>query len=294
MTYWRAPPARVLARWSALNPDFSVELSLDADCARFLRANFPPAVADLFERIPRGMYKADLWRLCTLFVHGGSYADVDLVPHVSIDAMLGASRATFVSCLALDRASIFQALMLTRSPARSPLILSFLVSFLANSPWRNPNNGPTYDMYRCLQCSTGTIRLIPETLYEFREARFRVRVGPCRGERLSVPLHFFPAGTNHRLRLGGVRAAGGRPVSLRAAIRGHVLEVWRADGRAGWVGATECEVCIPSRESVFLLPERQPRGGELHDCFVTQGGRKVLDSREPAYRREGGWTADDK
>ena len=294
MTYWRAPPTRVLSRWSNLNPGLSIELSLDADCVRFLREHFPPAVAELFGRIPRGMYKADLWRLCALYIHGGCYADVDLVPYSSIDSILGGSRgATFVSCLAIDRSSVFQALILTRSPARSPLILSFLVSFLANAPWRNPHNGPTYDMYRCLQYSAGVGKLQPETRYAFREARFRVHVGACRGPRRSVHLLYFPPDAVHRIRMGRAWDASGREVVLRAVIRGHSLEVSRTDGRSGWVGSPLCEVCLPSRESVFLLPERQPPGGGLHDCFVTQGRRRVLDSREPKYRRSGGWAAND-
>ena len=34
------------------------------------------------------MFKADLWRLCKLYVYGGIYADIDLVPYLSIDSIM--------------------------------------------------------------------------------------------------------------------------------------------------------------------------------------------------------------
>jgi hypothetical protein len=142
----------VLNRWRELNPDYTIDFSLDIDCIKFIDTHFNRTVSRLFLTITRGMYKADLWRLCKLFIHGGVYADIDLVPFRSLsqitDSVCGepAPAATFYSCLSMGSPSIFQAFMV-HTRTRSPLLLGFLVSFLYNKPYLNIDNGPTTDMY---------------------------------------------------------------------------------------------------------------------------------------------------
>lgn len=146
MTYKKPVPTFVFERWRKLNPSYTIEFSLDEDCISFLRTHFNEYIVTLFKNIPVGMFKADLWRLCKLYVYGGSYADVDLIPHISLETLN--KDITFYTCLSAHEKSIFQAFMIQNIP-RSPLLLCFLLSFLHNRPYTKPN-GPTYDMYRCL------------------------------------------------------------------------------------------------------------------------------------------------
>ena len=74
MTYKKKVPSKVFRRWKELNPGYEIELSLDDDCYVFLKDNFNDYVADLFRKIPVGMYKADLWRICKLYINGGTKA----------------------------------------------------------------------------------------------------------------------------------------------------------------------------------------------------------------------------
>ena len=85
MTYKNPVPGIVYKRWKHHNPSYNIELSLDAECILFLERYINKFVAALFNYIPIGMYKADLWRLCKLYINGGVYADVDLVPHLNIN-----------------------------------------------------------------------------------------------------------------------------------------------------------------------------------------------------------------
>jgi len=78
-TYKKECPNFVFQRWKKLNKDYDINFSLDDDCISFLIEHFNYYIADLFMKIPQGMYKADLWRLCKLYINGGVYADVDLV-----------------------------------------------------------------------------------------------------------------------------------------------------------------------------------------------------------------------
>lgn len=51
----------------------------DPQVEQFIREHFPPRVHQVFKRFPLGVMKADLWRYCILFIHGGIYSDIDSV-----------------------------------------------------------------------------------------------------------------------------------------------------------------------------------------------------------------------
>lgn len=57
----------------------------DADIATFLDANFPPSVKQAYDSLIPGAFKADLFRYCVLLIHGGLYADVDILLETSLD-----------------------------------------------------------------------------------------------------------------------------------------------------------------------------------------------------------------
>jgi mannosyltransferase OCH1-like enzyme len=58
------------------NPEFTYQLFDDNDCREFIAANFDCCVLDAFDRLIPGAYKADLWRYCVLYIHGGIYLDI--------------------------------------------------------------------------------------------------------------------------------------------------------------------------------------------------------------------------
>jgi hypothetical protein len=165
MTYKKHIPFVVIQRWKQLNPEYKIDFSLDTDCVDFLEKHINSEVAALFNRISIGMYKADLWRLCKLYVYGGVYADVDIVPHVPIDSLL--TDATFYSSIAMDKKSIFQAFMIVTRP-KHPLILQFLMSLIQTQPF-DILNGPTKDMYTCLTQNIPVIS--PGITYPIHEIR---------------------------------------------------------------------------------------------------------------------------
>ncbi len=120
LSYKKLIPVRVLHRWKVLNPSYNIEFSLDADCIAFMNKHFSPVISNKFNNLQLGCYKCDLWRLCKLYINGGVYADVDLVPHMSIDSIIK-DRYSFYSCLSIVPNSIFQALII-KTP-RNPIIL---------------------------------------------------------------------------------------------------------------------------------------------------------------------------
>lgn len=62
------------------NPEFTHYLFDDKDCRAFIKEHFDADVVDAYDRLNPGAYKADLWRYCALWVHGGVYMDIKLRP----------------------------------------------------------------------------------------------------------------------------------------------------------------------------------------------------------------------
>lgn len=58
------------------NPDFEFALYNDQECREFIRDNFNVDVLDAYDRLIPGAFKADLWRYCVLYIHGGIYLDI--------------------------------------------------------------------------------------------------------------------------------------------------------------------------------------------------------------------------
>ena len=61
-----------------VNPEFNVQLFDDNDCRKFIQNNFPEDILTAFDTLKPGAYKADLWRLCILYINGGIYIDIKL------------------------------------------------------------------------------------------------------------------------------------------------------------------------------------------------------------------------
>ncbi len=58
------------------NPKFEHHLFDDNDCRIFIKQNFSNEVLKAYDSLIPGAYKADLWRYCVLYIHGGIYMDI--------------------------------------------------------------------------------------------------------------------------------------------------------------------------------------------------------------------------
>ena len=48
----------------------------DRACKNFIKQHFGPNIVKAYNKLIPGAYKADLWRLCILYIHGGIYGDL--------------------------------------------------------------------------------------------------------------------------------------------------------------------------------------------------------------------------
>lgn len=60
------------------NPEFKYALYDDDDCRDFINQYFDSSVVNAYDRLIPGAYKADLWRYCVLYIHGGIYLDIKM------------------------------------------------------------------------------------------------------------------------------------------------------------------------------------------------------------------------
>ena len=65
-------------RMRIVNPEFNIQI-FDCDERReFIQNNFPEDILVAYDTLKPGAYKADLWRLCILYINGGIYIDIKL------------------------------------------------------------------------------------------------------------------------------------------------------------------------------------------------------------------------
>lgn len=62
------------------NPAFNYYLYDDNDCRNFINNNFSDDILNAYDSLVPGAYKADLWRYCILYKHGGIYLDIKYIP----------------------------------------------------------------------------------------------------------------------------------------------------------------------------------------------------------------------
>jgi hypothetical protein len=58
------------------NPELEYFLFDNNDCINFIKAHFSDEVVDAYTTLLPGAYKADLWRYCVMYIHGGVYLDI--------------------------------------------------------------------------------------------------------------------------------------------------------------------------------------------------------------------------
>jgi hypothetical protein len=96
--------AKSIEKIKIANPEFEHKLFDDTDCRNFIIDNFNDNVLYAYDNLIPGAFKADLWRYCILYIHGGIYLDIKYEPVNNFKFMELIDKDYFV----LDRASYFK------------------------------------------------------------------------------------------------------------------------------------------------------------------------------------------
>ena len=71
-------------KFKSMNPDYDYELWDDNDCRDFLLQHFGENYLQAFDSLKPGAFKCDFWRYAILYIKGGVYLDIDMVPLVPL------------------------------------------------------------------------------------------------------------------------------------------------------------------------------------------------------------------
>ena len=80
---------KLIKSWVIKNPNYEWLFMDDSRCNKFIKDNFNKEFYDMYTALPLGIMRADVWRVCIVYVYGGIYVDTDCECIVPIDHWLG-------------------------------------------------------------------------------------------------------------------------------------------------------------------------------------------------------------
>lgn len=284
MTYKKNIPDIVFKRWLEYNPDYTIEFSLDKNCIKFLKLHFNNRLSQTFINIQKGMYKADLWRICKLYENTGIYADVDLVPYIELNNIN--KDINFYSVISADNTHLFQAFIINNCKPRHPLFLVFIISFFINKPWTYIN-GPCYDMYNCVKYILGVENLKPNRKYYSSNVKIKINIGTSWENTKKIDLTYFPEDIEYTIEVHEHEYDD----TFSFEIQNNILSITRTDLGCGWGHAHDISICFPEEVSFYFFKEHWGKRGKGDGvgAYVENNGKKILDSRDPLYSQLTGW-----
>jgi hypothetical protein len=107
-----------------LNPEYTYTMFDDTDARNFIKNNYNPYVLQAYDTLIPGPYKADLFRYCYLYKHGGVYIDMKIVPQVPLYTVIP-TLAPMVLIDDLQPENICTTILAT--PAENPLYKLLIV-----------------------------------------------------------------------------------------------------------------------------------------------------------------------
>uniref|UniRef100_A0A6C0H025 Glycosyltransferase n=1 Tax=viral metagenome TaxID=1070528 RepID=A0A6C0H025_9ZZZZ len=76
--------------------NFNYKFYNDIQCRQFIQSYFPD-ILTLYDKLPLGVMRADLWRYCIIYKYGGIYADVDTVLEINPEIFIKNSKNLIVT-----------------------------------------------------------------------------------------------------------------------------------------------------------------------------------------------------
>lgn len=125
-------------KWLELNPDHSMIWFNNSDCTKFM-ASLGQRIYTAYQTIKPGAYKADLFRACILYHHGGVYIDSYTTPFHSLafilqDCWNPYSSHQFISIKDREKWGIHNGFII--STPKHPFLKQYIEDMLANIEYR--------------------------------------------------------------------------------------------------------------------------------------------------------------
>ena len=107
-------PNKVFDNWKKLNPEHQIIFFSFEDSAYFLEKCLGNTYKSYFNKITYAPHKSDFFRMCFLYVYGGTYSDIDNEPLSSLNNFFEPHHnIKFLTCLSLANNAFAQAIIST-------------------------------------------------------------------------------------------------------------------------------------------------------------------------------------
>lgn len=117
--------------WKNTNPDYNYYFFGNKEARELIKDNFDEEVLNAFDTLIPGAYKADLFRVCALYVLGGVYADADTECLNPMDEIFSYSKnASFISVADSKENNILNSFMISKK--ENPL-LKAIIEYIVNN-----------------------------------------------------------------------------------------------------------------------------------------------------------------
>lgn len=125
--------------WQNVNPDYEYEYMDDSQAREFVKKEYGQRILDLFDSVPVGVMRGDMWRYLVIYAYGGVYSDLDTLCYQPIDGWLKKDKK-FIICPEND---IHLCQWTFAAEAKHPLlksVIDLMVDRLSNDPdWNIPH-----------------------------------------------------------------------------------------------------------------------------------------------------------
>jgi hypothetical protein len=122
-------PVKINANFAKYASKFERRVYDDSDIADFLDLYYEPQVLARFNSLKVGPHKADLFRYCVLYIHGGIYMDIKTELVKDLEGLFPDDTVSTV--IANDGNTIFQGII--ACPPRQPIFLALIAGILRAS-----------------------------------------------------------------------------------------------------------------------------------------------------------------
>ena len=129
--------------WKEININYGYMYWNDDDCYTFIKDNFDKSVLEAYNMLYAGAYKADIFRLCVLYIYGGIWTDISSLCEVSLDKVINNENLIIVKdtdAVQTKYGNIYQAFIISEPKNNIILyILQFTVNRVINHEEFNNN-----------------------------------------------------------------------------------------------------------------------------------------------------------
>jgi hypothetical protein len=133
-------------------------------------------------------------------------------------------------------------------------------------------------MMNVLKYNLNTDTICADKVYDIEQVKLKINVGSSKLNNKSINLYYFPDDVIYEIKLNEKTDK-----LFDFNITENILRVTRIDKNEGWEENLSCDICISSKERIYLFRENNGLDKKLTSVFVTHHDIKVFDSHDINY-----------